>query len=106
LPSGLFVYVVPADKEKVDDPLRYSVAQVNADGSFAIEQLAPGRYWLITKVAADNFSGNKSLRSPDAVDARLKLRREAEAAKAEVALEPCQNVTGHKLAYSNMNRGQ
>jgi hypothetical protein len=99
LPSGLFVYAVPADKERVDDPLRYSVAPVNADGSFAIEQLAPGRYWLITRVAADNLSGNKSLRSTDAVDARLKLRREAEAAKAEVALEPCQNVTGHKLSY-------
>jgi hypothetical protein len=99
LPAGLFVYIVPADKERVDDPLRYSVAPVNADGSFAIEQLAPGRYWLITRVAADNLSGNKSLRSTDAVDARLKLRREAEAAKAEVALEPCQNVTGHKLSY-------
>lgn len=95
LPATLFVYLVPAEKEKGDDPLRFSVAPVDADGLFALEQVAPGRYWLIAKV--DNLKSNKSLRSPDAADARVKLRREAESAMAEVALEPCQNVTGHKL---------
>jgi hypothetical protein len=99
LPTGLFVYVVPAEKERSDDPLRYSVAPVDANGSFTVEQLAPGRYWVITKVAPDNLNANKSLRAHEQADARVKLRREAESAKAEVALEPCRNVTGHKIVF-------
>lgn len=99
LPAALLVYLVPAEKEKGDDPLRYSVAEVNADGSFTLEQLAPGRYLLITKVAPDNIAANKTLRSPDATEGRVKLRREAEVAKSELALEPCQKVTGHKLIF-------
>jgi hypothetical protein len=99
LPAQLFVYLVPAEKEKVDDPLQYSAAQVDGHGAFAIDQVAPGRYWLITKTAADNLSSNKSLRSPDAHEARAKLWREAESMKSEVALKPCQNVSGYSLVF-------
>jgi hypothetical protein len=98
LPASLFVYLVPAEKDKADDVLRYSAVRVDADGSFALDQVTPGRYWLITKVAADNnLAGIKDLRSPAGDEARAKLRREAESAKSEVELKPCQNVIGYKL---------
>jgi hypothetical protein len=96
LPPRLNVYIVPADKDKSDDVMRYFSNRADADGSFAFEQIPPGHYWAIVKIATDDEE-NKSVRSPDAAEFRAKLRREAELEKAEFELTPCQNLTGHKL---------
>ncbi|MDQ2974312.1 MAG: carboxypeptidase-like regulatory domain-containing protein [Acidobacteriota bacterium] len=98
LPSRLFVYLVPAEREKAEDVLRFFASQVAADGAFAINNLAPGRYWVIVKVVRENESSVLTkLRLPDESEARANLRREAEAAKTEIELKPCQNTLGSKL---------
>lgn len=100
LPAGLSVYLVPAEKESGDDPLRYFAARVESDGSFALDQVAAGRYWSMTRVTADNtLTLDKSLRLPDSTEARAKLRREAEAAKSEIELKPCQSVSAYNLLF-------
>jgi len=96
LPPRLNVYIVPSDKDKSDDVMRYFSNRADADGSFAFEQIPPGHYWAIVKIATDDEE-HKSVRSPDAAEFRAKLRREAELDKAEFELTPCQNLTGHKL---------
>ncbi len=98
LPSRLFVYLVPAEPEKAQDILRYFGLLIDAEGSFALNNLAPGRYWAIAKAAAQNEANFLSkLRLPDETESRAKLRHEAEAAKIETELKPCQNVIDYQL---------
>jgi hypothetical protein len=96
--AKLFVYLMPAEKDATDNVLRFFSASVESDGSFAFNNLPPGRYWALAKTANENDPTSvKTLRLPDAAEARAKLRREAEAAKHELELKDCQNMTGYKL---------
>jgi carboxypeptidase family protein len=98
IPSRLFVYLVPAEREKAEDVLRFFASQVAADGAFAVNNLAPGRYWAVVRVAPETESGVLAkLRVPDESEARASLRREGEAAKTEIELKPCQNMLDYKL---------
>jgi len=99
-PAQLFVYLVPAEKEGSNDVLRFFAVQVEADGSFMLDHLAPGRYWSLAKVAAESeFTSQGKLRLPEAAGARMKLRREAEASRFEIDLKPCQNMSGYRVAF-------
>lgn len=98
MPPKLFAYLVPAEPEKAEDILRYFASLVETDGNFALNNLPPGRYWAIAKAASENESAVLSkLRLPDEVEYRTKLRQEAELAKTESELKPCQNVTDFQL---------
>lgn len=98
LPPRLFVYLVPAEPEKAEDVLRFFAAPVEADGSFVLNHLPPGRYWPVARTANESdMSVLSKLRLPDEVEARAKLRHDAESAKTDTALQPCQNLTGYRL---------
>ena len=92
-----YVHLVPTDKESLDDPLRFYVGPVTAEGRFALTNIAPGHYLVLAQRATDEFPSLTSLRSPDATASRLKLRRAAESLKTEVELKPCQRVTDLNL---------
>jgi hypothetical protein len=94
----ILFYVVPADKDKADDVLRHFAVAVADDGSFTLDHVPPGRYWTMAKlISSENETSSSTLRSPAMADTRVKLRREAEAAKSEIELKPCQNVRNHNL---------
>ena len=59
-----------------------------ADGMFGFNNIAPGKYWLLTKPAVEEHE------RPAAWDPieRAKLRREAASGKKEIELQPCQQV--------------
>jgi len=97
LPARLFVYLVPAEREKAEDVLRFFASLVSVDGSFALNNLPPGRYWAIARPAGENVQSK--LRLPDQAEARAKLLQEVEAAKTEIELKPCQNVTNYSLSF-------
>lgn len=98
LPEKLFVYLVPAEREKADDVWRYFAAAVTPDGKIALNNLAPGRYWLLAQGAIDDSSSPLTkLRMPDGTETRLTLRRAAEAAKTEIEFKPCQQVVDFRL---------
>jgi protocatechuate 3,4-dioxygenase beta subunit len=100
LPAKLFIYLAPREREKADDILRYFAFLVSADGSFALNNLPPGRYWAIAQAAGENDSNVLSkLRLPDEAEARAKLLHDAEAARIETELKPCQNVTDYRLPF-------
>lgn len=104
VPSGLYVNLVPAEKESAEDVLRFFVAPVNADGSFALNNLAPGRYWLAARVAAENDpKSDEKLRDPDEAATRTQLRRLAEEAKTTIEFKPCQNVIDYQLPLKNLS---
>jgi len=100
LPPKLFVYLAPAESEKAADVLRYFASLVSGDGSFALNNLAPGRYWAIARTAGENESNILlKLRLPDEAEARAKLLHDAAAAKIETEFKPCQNVTDYRLPF-------
>ena len=97
IPAGARVHLVPAEREQADNLLRYSETFVASDGSFALTNLAPGRYFILARVGPapePDTPAEPIARNPAA---RAKLRREAEAANAVVELKPCQRVVDQAL---------
>ena len=95
LPEKLFVYLVPAEKEKADETLRFYGSPVTPEGKITLNNLAPGRYWLLARPSLEG--GLTKLRVPDENGLRAKLRREAEAGKTEIELKPCLNLVDYRL---------
>ena len=100
-PADLHVHLVPADREQANDVLRYSETMIMSDGSFAFSNIAPGRYFILSRVEPGAGPPGTSPR-PSAWDstARAKLRQEAEAAKVVVDLKPCQRLRDYALAFT------
>lgn len=98
LAEKLYVYLVPAEKGAAEDPLRFYSATVTADGKVALDNLAPGRY-LVLAATDESASPLAKLRSPDETTYRAKLRRQAEAAKTELELKPCQKMADFKVRF-------
>ena len=100
-PAHWCVHLIPAEPTSADDVLRYAQTNARSDGSFTFTHLAPGRYWLIARPLADHEL-NETAARPLAWDdnERTKLRREAEAAKVELELRPCQRVNDYALRYA------
>ena len=95
-PADLHVHLVPADREQANDVLRYSETTIMSDGGFAFSNLAPGRYFIVSRVepGAETPSPRSSAWDPTL---RAKLRQEAEAAKVVVDLKPCQRLKDYAL---------
>jgi len=97
LAEKMNVYLVPAEKEAADNPLRFYVEPVAAEGKVALNNLAPGRYLVFAQEATEPMSLSTKLRSPDETAYRLNLRRTAETVKTEIELKPCQKLTDLKV---------
>jgi len=96
--KGLYLHLVPAEREKADDVLRFFVAPVNEDRTFAVANLPPGRYLALPVKSNEKESELISkLKQPDGVEKRAQLRREAEASKLELEFKPCENIEGYQL---------
>jgi hypothetical protein len=97
LPPPVVVYLIPNDRDKVEDVLRYFVTGV-AEGTFTFNNVPPGKYLALTQSTVDpQIATAAKLRKPDAVAARTKLRRTAETKKTELELKPCQNLVDYQL---------
>jgi len=101
LPSNLKVYLIPQERERAEDILRFSESNVMSDGAFIIRNLAPGRYLILARPAPENESPDQAPRPIFWETAeRAKLRREAEALNNQLELKPCQRVTDYELRHS------
>ncbi|HEU0253510.1 MAG TPA: hypothetical protein VFR12_10805, partial [Pyrinomonadaceae bacterium] len=99
VPAGAFVFLVPAEPDKGEDVLRFFVTEVAADGTFALNNLPPGKYWTLAQTTNDTqITAAGKLRQPESAAARTKLRRTAETVKSELELKPCQNVADYQIA--------
>ena len=89
----LYVYLIPAEREMADDPLRFYGAAVTAEGKVALNNLAPGRYLVFAQEISDeSVSPLRRLRSPDETAHRSSLRRKAKTINAEIELKSCQQA--------------
>jgi hypothetical protein len=94
----LVVYLVPVEREKADDVLRFYAAPVDAAEKVELNNIAPGRYWVLIQPAVEGpESPLLKFRLPDEAETRLRLRRAAEAAKTKIELKPCQNVADFRI---------
>ncbi|HYG79705.1 MAG TPA: carboxypeptidase-like regulatory domain-containing protein [Pyrinomonadaceae bacterium] len=98
--AGLKVHLVPAERERADDVLRYSEVASADDGTFSLTNLAPGRYKLLVRTATETELTSVRPLAWDAAT-RARLRREAEApAASAIELKPCQRVADYELRYA------
>ena len=96
--AGMTFYLVPSEPDKADDVLRFFVTEIGADGTFALNNLPPGKYWALAQTNADAQTATLiKLREPEAATARTKLRKTAETQKTGIELKPCQNLTDYQL---------
>src|SRR5215510_6355666 len=105
LPSRLRAHLVPAEALAKDDLLRFAETPVEGNGAFSFANLAPGKYLITTREIPGSEAPDEPAR-PVAWDAaeRVKLRKEAEAAKVEVELKACQRVSDFELKLVSNRR--
>jgi hypothetical protein len=97
--AGLAFYLLPAEREKFGDVLRYFVSSVEGNGAFALNNLPPGRYHVLVQPFDATTGTVFKLRLPEAAEARAKLRRATETYKTDVDLKPCQSLTDHNVTF-------
>ena len=97
--SQLRVYLVPQERERAEDTLRYYEAPITGDSMFAFKNIAPGRYLVLARPFV--VEAGQSTPRPAALDAgtRAILRREAESANTTVELQPCQRKAEFTLRF-------
>ncbi len=99
LPPAVKIYLVPAERENAENVLRFFEGSTAGDGTFAIGNIAPGRYWIIAQPgeAADSNT-TKSIQTDSAL--RAKVRGDAEALKKEISFKPCERTVDYELPFS------
>lgn len=101
LPPALHLMLIPAEKEKSDDVLRFFEVPIQSDGRFFFPNIPPGKYWLYAQVASQELTADGTAR-PFAWDAnqRALLRRNAQAWNQTVELGPCQRIRDYSVTYT------
>jgi len=100
IPAQLYVHLVTSEKENTEDVLRFFTTRAQSDGTFSLNNLPPGRYWLLAQLSTNSEAlSDAKLRAPEESETRAQIRREAEANKTEIELKPCQNVVDYQLPF-------
>ncbi|MEP7076385.1 MAG: carboxypeptidase-like regulatory domain-containing protein [Acidobacteriota bacterium] len=96
VPAGLRLLLVPTEKERTDDTLRYGESGVDRNGTFIFRNLAPGTYRLVSRIRAVD---PQNIPRPLAWDAkeRAKLLHDAESGGMPLEIKPCQKLNGMGL---------
>jgi hypothetical protein len=98
LPPGLRVFVVPAERDSAENVLRFFEASAASDGSFAIGNIAPGKYLIIARPVEGSDPGTiKSIKQDPTF--RSKVLKEAEALKKEISFKPCEQAKDFELPW-------
>jgi hypothetical protein len=99
VPAGLRVYLVPAERDNAENVLRFFEAAADPSARFAIDNIAPGRYWLIVRSADEGDPAKvKPIRQEPVLRARV--LREAESLKKEIAFKPCEQTSDYELPWT------
>jgi protocatechuate 3,4-dioxygenase beta subunit len=98
LPSKLRVYLVPAEREAADNLLRFYEAAADTDGSFTLDNLAPGKYLIVARRAEERDRGLiKLVRQDEAL--RTAVLKEAAALQKALTVKPCAQINDFDLPY-------
>jgi Carboxypeptidase regulatory-like domain len=95
---NLRLYLAPAERENSDNPLRFFEAAVANEGTFAIGNIAPGRYWLVTEAAEPTGTDSVKSTRTDAA-ARARVLRDATALSKGITFKPCERTADYEFRY-------
>jgi carboxypeptidase family protein len=98
-PPRLRVYLAPAEREAAGNVLRFYESPTEMSGSFTVDNLAPGKYWIMARPAEGNDSGATKFVRQDAAF-RAKVLQEAQALNKTVTLKPCEQIGDLEVPYS------
>ncbi|HYH86877.1 MAG TPA: carboxypeptidase-like regulatory domain-containing protein [Pyrinomonadaceae bacterium] len=103
------VYLVPLERERADDLLRYAEAEIVRDkssgGDFSFDRIAPGRYKLVAPPVAQQAAPEQQQPLFFSDEGRALLRRESERSDVSVTLAPCQSASGVSFIYVPPDKG-
>lgn len=104
-PEGSVLFLAPVEREKANDVLRFFTTPIERNGSFELNNIAPGRYWVLAQMGGENsIATSQKVRLPHETETRAQIRREAEAAKNEIEFKPCQNIVDFRLPLKPQNK--
>ncbi len=99
LPGNLRIYLVPTERENSDNPLRFFEDAVAGDGTFAVGNIAPGKYWLVTELA-ERVDAN-TIKSPRVDgDYRAKVVHDASTLDQQISFKPCERAVDYEFRYA------
>jgi hypothetical protein len=98
LPSRLRVYLVPDDRLASANLYRFYETGAERDGSFTLDNVAPGKYLIVARPAEPSEPGTIRIMRLDETF-RATVLKEAEAQKKSVALKPCEQLADFDLPY-------
>ena len=98
LPANVRVYLAAVERENADNALRFFETRTESDGSFRMENIAPGRYWIIARPTEENESSRVKLVRQESTF-RAKVLREAKSGKKEISFKPCERIVDYDLRY-------
>jgi len=79
--------------------LRFYETPANADGSFTLDNIAPGKYWVLSRRTDDGAAGTiKSARQDTTL--RRNILKEAESLNNIVTVKPCEELRDFSLKYA------
>ncbi len=92
-------YLVPAEREAVDNVLRFYETRIEADATWSFENIAPGKYWILAQLRQeDGFGASRQIRKDATL--RGKILKEAEALNNSITFKPCEEVRQFGLQLS------
>ena len=98
LPLKLRVYLVPEERAFAANLYRYYETAAERDGTFTLDNVAPGSYLIVARRTEENESGLIKLVRLDET-LRTTVLKEAEALKKALAFKPCEQVKDFDLSY-------
>jgi len=94
LPRGLRVFLVPAERRRAEERLRFSETEAGSDGSFKFNNFAPGSYRIFARTVQQKDSAEHAA---DTAAGRAGLLRDAGDKAPMVELHPCERQVDYIL---------
>ncbi len=100
MPPRPAIYLAPAEANATENVLRFYEARTEGDGTFKLNNVAPGNYWIVAQPFDDGdaFTPPKSIRRDASL--RAQVLHEAETMRKSVTLKPCEQVVDFNLPFS------
>ena len=100
LPQPAFVYLIPSEKENAATLFRYFEARVRDDGSFFIDNIAPGEYLVVALKPQNDAPGTSAIAIQQNSTLRNAVMQEAEKLKQKLSFKPCERMDNYDLTFA------